>query len=425
MREAPPLGRVGLTTSWSYLEGIQAEALSRSISAAERLALAAEASQVVGRLVGLLPAGSTDGIWRAILRSQHHDVFCFSAPGLRQRALGWLEETRRDAQALLDAATLALAPHLRAPRATTSSCTARHPTRSARSSKPRLLLASILPSSSSMPGEPVPTEAVADGSGARRVRFLASLPGLGYRTYRWASGTPRAATSSASVVDGSVGIETAFYRATVHADGTIVELRGADGSNLLAPDERGNRLSGTDSAPLATATEGDEERLQRLAASDQARGPALAWQPTADSLLIRGPLGCRFEAHGRLSDRIVVDIEIDFADALRRFQIRHRFRFDDASVGTFFDDDSKLLLHWPSGPSTTRPWTFHLASSPPRASNRSSPPPGSMRGSMTGGCYCSTAGRRVIGSMTPRSSGCLRGARTRMPSAIVSGIRAG
>jgi hypothetical protein len=71
------------------------------------------------------------------------------------------------------------------------------------------------------------------------------------------------------------------------------------------------------------------------------------WQPVESATVRRGPLGVHLLAPGRLSDRIAVDVEIDCYESVPRIEIAHRFAFDSASVGTFFDDGSKLLLHWP------------------------------------------------------------------------------
>ena len=93
-----PVGpNVRLYTNWSYLEGIRAEQLSRCNLQAEREALRAEALNGLAWALGFSEPVSTLAIWKTILKSQHHDVYCFSAPELREKAIGWLTDAGNQA----------------------------------------------------------------------------------------------------------------------------------------------------------------------------------------------------------------------------------------------------------------------------------------------------------------------------------------
>lgn len=350
LAQAPPIGIVSLTTSWSSLEGIGAESLSRSIREAESAVLAADAVQAIAMVVcGRAPL-STDETWRTILRSQHHDTFSLGAPGLRARARDWLDGARRDATALADATAASVASRLSgtAPGDLVVFSPTPHPTRCVVEVDVPGPVADTAAGLIDADDGPVAAELEVTDDGASRLRFLADLPGLGYRTYRWAPAIRVPASPAPEAISGPFEFVNGFLRVRIGADGTFLSLRPSDGPDLLDPTGgTANRLSATDSGPLATADESDAARLARLAAPTPTRGPALRWQAVAPTTVQRGPLGVRLRAHGRLSERIRVDVEIDCLDALPRIEIRHRFEFDDASIGTYFDDDSKLLLHWP------------------------------------------------------------------------------
>ena len=108
-----PVGpNVRLYTNWSYLEGIRAEQLSRCNLQAEREALRAEALNSLAWVLGFSEPASTHAIWKTILKSQHHDVYCFSAPELREKAIGWLTEAGKQASQITQQAADALVSHI-------------------------------------------------------------------------------------------------------------------------------------------------------------------------------------------------------------------------------------------------------------------------------------------------------------------------
>jgi hypothetical protein len=350
LADAPPTGLARLTTSWSYLEGIQAEALSRSIQLAEAALLASDAAQAVAMVVSARSPDSLDGLWQRVLLSQHHDVFCFSAPGLRRRALDWLADVRERAASVgLQSAVTVAAEVAGASKGDVLVLgVTPHPVRAVVQAELPPEKDAALPCLIDADDQPVAAELDVSPRGYRQLRFVADIAGLGYRTYRRASGDSTQLLSKPEAIHGALEYENAWYRAAIGEDGTFHYLGAVGGQDML-DSERGhaNRLSATDSAALRTYDESDEGRRARLAAAAPVRGPVLTWQPIEPATVRRGPLGVRFVARGKMSDRVGVDIEIDCYESLARIEIRHRFTFDDASLGTYFDDDSKLLLHWP------------------------------------------------------------------------------
>lgn len=107
--QAPPCARVRHYTYWSYIEGIRAEELSRNNWIAENSVLQAEALSALAFTLLKRPVQPTDTIWKTILTTQHHDVYCFCAPELRAKSIGWLQEAIRQAQWLSTDAISAVA----------------------------------------------------------------------------------------------------------------------------------------------------------------------------------------------------------------------------------------------------------------------------------------------------------------------------
>ena len=48
-------------------------------------------------------------MWKTILTCQHHDIYCFSAPELRQKAIGWLLDAENEASRMVSEAGEAVA----------------------------------------------------------------------------------------------------------------------------------------------------------------------------------------------------------------------------------------------------------------------------------------------------------------------------
>ena len=104
----PPRFHVRFYANWSYIEGIRAEELSRNNWIAEHSALRAEALNSLAFSLVNRPPDSTDPVWKKILTTQHHDVYCFCAPVLREKSVRWLQEAEAEAAQLVRAAAKAI-----------------------------------------------------------------------------------------------------------------------------------------------------------------------------------------------------------------------------------------------------------------------------------------------------------------------------
>ena len=159
---------------------------------------------------------------------------------------------------------------------------------------------------------------------APRVRFRAELAGLGYRTYvlRRAGRLPTAPTFTEPL-----RVEGSGYSAVVNPDGTFASLTVEPGGReLLARGRPGNALSACtpDGRPLGPSVD----------------GPAT---------LVESELCRVVSVRGSLGPRVRTLTEIRFIRGTRRIDVRLLLTFDEAAIGDFFDDDTKLAVSWPLG----------------------------------------------------------------------------
>jgi alpha-mannosidase len=349
LKASHPPARARLYTHWSYLEGIRAEELSRRNWRAEEAALRAEAMDLMAAVLIQRPARSTGSLWKTILAAQHHDVYCFSAPELRDKAIGWLKEAEGEADQLSRTAMQAIAVHVDTT-GPEEAC---------------VLVFNTLPHRQTGlvdlevdrgdltvvdgQGELVTAETLTREAGKAQVKFIAELPGFGYRTYwlRQGGGTPSWTQQAEPLV-----FENDFYRATVQLDGTFSALSLRPGGEELLDGRRGrgNRLSATDSREISLkAGAPEEEYLQRHLADPPVCGPALKWEPDGPAQLLSSPLGETLSVRGKLGESITAEAIVRFYRRLPHIDLTWRFVFHQASIGTFFDEESKLLVRWPLG----------------------------------------------------------------------------
>ena len=178
------------------------------------------------------------------------------------------------------------------------------------------------------------------------MRFPASLPGLGYTVYSLKSGDEPGEWSETSK---TLEYENRFLRASVSPEGVFQSLMlQADRFELLDGGRGGgNRLTATDSQAISLKLEGTQERLDRLLSDPPVRGTELQWEAVSPSRLLQSPLGVSLLANGRLGPSIIARLLLRFYHDLPRIDLSWTFDFQQASVGTFFDDDSKLTVQWP------------------------------------------------------------------------------
>lgn len=341
-RASAPRGRARFHSSWSYIEGIRAEELSRADWRAEAAALRAEALGALALALLDRPPEPTDSIWRTILAAQHHDVHCFCAPGLRRKAIRRLRQAERIGDGLAERAAQAVAGQV--------DC-------SAGAGTPVIVFAVIPEPHTAVVafdvaapvtvttdrGEVVPAECAPGADGSTHVQFLTRLGGAGYATF-WLR--PASEAGPATPSEGPITFENRFFRVSIEPDGTFGSLTLLpSGDELLAVGAtRGNLLTATDSDGVGPRREGQGER-------DDWQPPEpprpLPWSQSGPAHIRRSALGLCVTTAGSLGSAVQAALTVRLYRELPRIDMEWAFTFRRASVGTFYDDDSKLCVHWP------------------------------------------------------------------------------
>jgi len=102
-KKVPPQATARLYSYWSYAEGVWAEELLRKDRKAEEFALLAEELNSMGRLAGLNTDKSPDikENWKAILKSQHHDISWIEVTDLRKKSIFRLDSVVFNAKKIM------------------------------------------------------------------------------------------------------------------------------------------------------------------------------------------------------------------------------------------------------------------------------------------------------------------------------------
>jgi alpha-mannosidase len=336
-----------LFTNWSYLEGIRAEELSRCNWQAERGALRAEAiTSLAYILTGRAPE-STDPIWKTILKCQHHDVYCFSAPELRAKSIGWLQAATQEAKALSDGAAEAITALIQTDAQRGEPVVVFNTVPQTLTGLVELTTAIQNPVAIDYSGTMLPCDRQPVEEGHTQLSFLTENRGLGYSVY-WIRDS-KTIQPTGNSVDTLVEFENQFYQVAIRPDGTFSSLKVKPSNTELIDFAigPGNRLSATESASISFHAESPEERLERYISDPPIRGPELAWKASESAQVRLTPLGMTFSVSGRMGDQTQAQLTIRLYHQSARIDLTWDFHFDQASLGTFFDDDSKLLLRWP------------------------------------------------------------------------------
>ncbi len=341
LAERPPRSKMRHYCNWSYLEGIRCEALSRNNWRAEASALRAEGLDAMAMALVGKTAESTDPIWKKILRTQHHDVYCFCSTELKDKSIRWLQEAASEGEQIADEAARAIAAQV--------NC-------EGQGGRPVIVFNTTPHAQESVvtfeadggvvvdgEGQEVASESVAADDGGR-VSFIAKTAGLGYDTYWLREGGECAVEEELA---GPLTFENASYKAVVEPDGTFTSLVvKPSGFELLADGPvRGNQLAAKDTTGLGHQP---EEGATGWPPWDPPEpGTEMQWESAAPARVGKSALGVTLIAPGRMGGQTQADLTINFYHELPRIDIEWAFTFDDASIGMFYDDYSKLRVHWP------------------------------------------------------------------------------
>jgi hypothetical protein len=339
----PPKARARFYSNWSYIEGIRAEELSRANWRAEISALRAEALNALAFALLDRPAESTDQLWKTILSTEHHDVYCFCAPELKSKSINWLQAVEQEAMRMAGDAAHAIISRIDCQNAAGTPVVVFNTTPHSQKTLVTVDVALDDPAIVDMHGEALASEFAPTEEGATRTQFLVDMQGLGYATYWVRSGGKRSVQEE---LEGILTFENDFYRASIQADGTFTSLVLLPSAAELLDTSTvfGNQLAAMDSTELGVRR---PELAPRESWQLPKPGLQLQWKATAPARVNRSPLGVTLSAAGEIGSLVQANLMVRCYFQLPRIDLEWTFAFDSAAIGTFYDDDSKLRVHWP------------------------------------------------------------------------------
>ena len=100
---APPRGSARFYCYWSYLEGVWAEELMRTMRKAEDAAGLAEQVYCMGKLAGVDVDKSKDieNVWKTILKSQHHDISWIEVTDLKRKSINRMKKATENCNQMM------------------------------------------------------------------------------------------------------------------------------------------------------------------------------------------------------------------------------------------------------------------------------------------------------------------------------------
>jgi hypothetical protein len=330
IKKVPPASKARFYTYWSYVEGIDAEALSRAN-------LEAENSLIQAEIVDAFVPGENNGMgfdfseqWKKILKCQHHDAYWAGAPELRQKSMQWLNEVTGESKEFVQNRLNRLSNIVNITGDKKSQPIFVFTTYA----KPQPLIGKIsLPkkmnmdyvlkdnAQSSIPCQILPGK---KSGKLNDIMFLLDSQGVGYTTYHLVK-QPQNKPTEFTIIKKPLHWSNQFYQAVILPDGTFSSLQVAKTKRELLNTKiyRGNELKGlfNDTTWLSSKNSGVGKM-----------------QPgqVADIVITQGKL-----------ERTPFEMKMFLYHQLPWFDIELTFDFQDTSIGMFWDDETKLNLYWP------------------------------------------------------------------------------
>jgi len=321
---------------WSYLEGTNAEALSRANTDTETALIQAETLEALSSAWSSKPIQDMTSLWKVWLKCQHHDAYWSGAPELRQKSIGWLAETKAKAMEIsgqrmqeFAATQLAITPESR------------------ERTWPALVVFPIYPRQHQgvlrvdwegpMPkalvdpaGREVAVQPLeVQGPSRKQLTFAFDFAGAGVSTLSPVSGAQAVSTSKSLSIDSTISVSSRTFTARLNQDGSIRELQFSNGSTLISETE----------SPGGQLTVAVGDFIEDL--RDHVGGVRI----------VRGPVFDLLEANGRLGDVPIVRRSFVYHD-LPVIEMEIEAAFDKTTLAEFTDDTQKLCVWWPKPAAT-------------------------------------------------------------------------
>ncbi len=319
IRKYPPTSQANLYTYWSYIEGVWAEALSRKNKEAEIKAVQAEAMDAMALLSGEEIKGTEekmDKVWKNILTSQHHDVYWIEATDLKKKALSWLDEAVESSEEIIKQAQTKIAKKIDIETEEGKVLVVFNTLPSERKRIIKLKAEENVEIVNDENKE-LPAQRI-EG----KVNFIDTLPAFGYKVYRLRKA--KSIIKKKNLED--LEFENQYHKTKIRKDGLF--------ESLIEKDSRQELLD-------INAYLGGEIRaqIQNQEVSTRDRGRI--------TKIEEGKIGKLIKVEGLLEDIKYKEI-ITLYNDLPTIDVSINFSFKGNEVGTFWIDESKLNIYWPT-----------------------------------------------------------------------------
>jgi len=332
IKKCPPKSKARLYTYWSYVEGVSAEELGRMNKEAEVKAIQAEAINVLASLLGNEPIKNFTPLWEEILESQHHDAYWAGGPELREKAIAKLKEViskcerlATDSVAYISPRTADIVVFNTYPLACKDLVKVH-----LNFSKGEVKGIKLYNNRNEEEGFQILDNILFEDGSIKEcsIAFLSEVDGLGYKSYRIEKipNTQINVREEPIRIKGDVTIENEFYKAVITPSGLFksLYLKSLEEEILNTSEYYGNELKAQlpNGEWVTNINEGKE------------------------AYITRGPLITILEVHGRLGN-LETETQIFFYKNLPRIDFQLEINFEKTSLGTYWNDESKLNLYWP------------------------------------------------------------------------------
>ena len=318
-----PRPKVRIPYNGGYLEGTRAEELSRLNWSAETALIQLETLSALlpkdPKLADVQPL--LHDLWKVWLTAQHHDAYWTGAPGLKERACGWLKDAIHKASAAHESMLRGAFPD--SPDGKESALVfAVYP------KKHRGVIAmpwmGTCPAKLTTPdGKRLAAQVLPCGPRKGELLVPFDSAGAGYQEL-----VPEGALAETvpDNVESDWPFRNSYYSAVFQRDGSVKTLRTAGGRNLLDSDVPAGKIT-------AGITAGRVD--------DFASG-------VGEGHLWKGGVADILESVGKLGT-IPITRRVIAYHGLPWFEIEIDCEFNNACVADFWDDTRKLAMQWPLG----------------------------------------------------------------------------
>ena len=313
--------KIRMYIPWGYIEGNNADELSRLNVAAETALIQMETMMALARPAKGWPVPLPDPapLWKTWLLAQHHDASWVGAPELRAKCCAWLRDVIRKSSGACSEMLKAASPD--SPRGRQS-----------------LLLFAVYPKrhrgvarvpwTGSLPetflaAEGRKTAAQVMPAGPDQGKLLVPFECAGAGPAELVAGETGPMTVAPEQIASDWAFNNDYFSATFERDGSIKTIRTRQGAKVL---------DGKSSAAALSATvKGKTERFESTV-----NGARLWKGPVADVLESSGSIGT-----------IPVARRLVLYHGMPWFEMEVQCNFQNDSLGGFYDDRTKLALQWP------------------------------------------------------------------------------